>query len=230
MNLITATSKPALPRTSPTPAPSISRLDATKIKTPFTASPTEGCADDSLNPDIETKIHTGALIPANIIQPGEIIILLIKPSPLYIVLAPLRILVLIALATVLLFVTNQYLNFMSARDIVILGVLLILARISWQFIEWLSRTYILTDQRIIRIKGVTRVQVYETPLSNIQQTEVIRSIREQLTGLGTIAFATAGTGFVDAYWVMIDRPFEVQQTIIKTINRYSPRNGPSSRI
>ena len=184
-------------------------------------------ADDGITPDdIKTSIRPGAMIPPDVIQPGETIILLIKPSLLYVLLAPLRTLTIFLIITLLALAANSTIyNFYDNGDIVFLGFVAIGARIFWQFVEWLSRTYILTDQRLIRIKGVTNVSVYETPLANIQQTEVIRSIREQLTALGTIAFSTAGSAYIDAYWVMINNPYEVQNTIIKTINRYHPRNG-----
>ncbi|QQE12493.1 PH domain-containing protein [Planctomycetota bacterium] len=212
----TTTQSPKLPRTS------------NCAENPSSSRPTPSLhyADDGLTPEIETTIRPGAMIPPDVLQPGETIILLIKPSLLYVVLAPLRTLTIFLIITLVALAANNYIyQFYDSSDIAFLGFIAIGARIFWQFVEWLSRTYILTDQRLIRIKGVTNVSVYETPLSNIQQTEVIRSIREQLTGLGTLAFSTAGTGYIDAYWVMINNPYEVQNTIIKTINRYGGRNS-----
>jgi hypothetical protein len=84
----------------------------------------------------------------------------------------------------------------------------------------MSRTYVLTDRRIIRIKGVLRVEVFQTELKHLQHTEVLVSIRERLFALGTISFSTAGTGFPEAYWLMLRRPYAVHQRILQAINRY----------
>ena len=51
-----------------------------------------GPADDEV---IASRL--AAMLPAQLLQPGEIIILLLKPSPLFILLAPLNTLVLLAM-------------------------------------------------------------------------------------------------------------------------------------
>jgi uncharacterized membrane protein YdbT with pleckstrin-like domain len=93
-------------------------------------------------------------------------------------------------------------------------------RLFWQFLEWLSRVYVLTDRRVIRVRGVWRVRVFEALLKNIQHTTVERSMRERLLGLGTIGFATSGTAFTEASWRMVARPLEVHQIVVQTIGRY----------
>ena len=80
--------------------------------------------------------------------------------------------------------------------------------------------YVLTDRRVIRIKGVLRVQVFETPLKQIQHTNVFFSVRERLFGLGTLTFATAGTAVIEAMWVMVARPLEIHRKVIQTMQRY----------
>ena len=81
----------------------------------------------------------------------------------------------------------------APRDAVLIGFVLAMVRGAWQFLEWLSRVYVLTDMRMIRVRGVLRVSVFETPLKNIQHTRMVLTLRERPFGLGSIAFATAGT-------------------------------------
>ena len=92
--------------------------------------------------------------------------------------------------------------------------------LSWQTLEWYSRVYVLTDRRIIRRMGVLRVTVFETQVKNIQHTSVFKSMRERLFGLGSIGFATAGSDVFEAFWVMIDRPFQVHRIVVRTIEKY----------
>lgn len=202
---------------SPTPA---------NGKRPCAARPlshrAEGVGSDSGHSHPASR--AAAMLPAELLQPGEIIILLLKPSPLYIVLAPLGTIVGLMAITALAVWVNQALHLGLARqDLMLIGALLIGLRLFWQFLEWLSRVYVLTDRRMISVQGVLRVSVIEAPLQQIQQTYATFSIRERLFALGTIAFATAGTAFVEAYWQMVAKPLEVHQKVVQTINRYRRR-------
>ena len=166
-------------------------------------------------------VRAAAMIPAELLQDGEIIVLLLKPHPLYIVLAPLRILVILTLATTLAVLIDARLTTGANRQsILIVGITLILARLFWQFLEWLSRVYIMTDRRLIAVAGVLRVRVFETPLQNITHSEMLFSIRERLFGLGTLGFYTAGTGMVEAYWIMLATPLEVHRRVVEALRRY----------
>ena len=78
----------------------------------------------------------------------------------------------------------------------------------------------LTDRRIVRVKGVLRVNVFETQLQQIQHTNTTFSLRERLLGLGTIHFATAGTGGIEASWEMVSHPLEVHRIVVQTLDRY----------
>jgi uncharacterized membrane protein YdbT with pleckstrin-like domain len=165
--------------------------------------------------------RVSAMLPDQLLQPGEIIILLLKPSPWFIVLESLRTLTLVALAVAgaLLLQQGGYI-YIGRSDIVLCGVFLAGVRLFWQFLEWLSRVYVLTDRRVIRVKGVLRVHVFEAALKQIQHTQALFSVRERLFRLGTISFATAGTGAAEAFWQMVAQPLEVHQTVVRAINRY----------
>lgn len=167
------------------------------------------------------RTRAGDMLPAELLQPGEIIVLLIKPSPWSIVLASLGSLAVIALVLAAgHWLYNLGYLHINRRDLILLAVGAASIRLFWQFLEWLSRVYVLTDRRVVRVKGVLRVQVFEAPLSKIQHTSTHFSVRERMFSLGTIAFATAGTGAVEAAWEMIARPLEVHRTVVETLNRY----------
>jgi len=163
-----------------------------------------------------------AMLPAELLQPGEVIILLIKPHPIYILLAPIRVFGIIALAATLLVLLSKrgYPVVWSPREIVLVALVLMLIRLVWQAFEWLSRVYVLTDQRIIRIRGVLTVSVFECQLTKLQQTDLILPLSQRLLGLGTLGFATAGTAAHEAFWVMVNKPLEVHQKVVETIRRY----------
>jgi uncharacterized membrane protein YdbT with pleckstrin-like domain len=178
---------------------------------------------EDVAPDADQALarRAAAMLPAELLQPSEIIILLIKPSPLYILLAPLRSLMLLIVLTLgALAINSEFALGIARRDIILIGIGLVGLRLFWQFLEWLSRVYVLTDQRVIRVRGVLRVNVFETRLEHIQHTDTHFSIRERLFALGTLTFSTAGSGMIEAAWEMIARPLEVHQTVVRTIRRY----------
>ncbi len=169
----------------------------------------------------EVSARATAMLPAQVLQPGELIILLLKPSPWFIVLDALgSIAWLIAIVAAALLIDATGLTHVGRRDLVLLGAALVGMRLFWQFLEWLGRVYVLTDRRVIRVEGVLRIHIFETALRNVQHTSTRFSLRERLFGLGTLSFATAGTGIVEAYWRMIAHPLDIHRIVIQTLDRY----------
>lgn len=104
------------------------------------------------------------------------------------------------------------------------GLVTIALRLLWQFLDWANRLYVLTDRRILRRKGILQVDFFEARLDRIQQTSVLQLVRERAFGLGTIAFATAGTSTLDALWEAVADPFEMHAEVTRAIGRYG--RGP----
>jgi hypothetical protein len=162
-----------------------------------------------------------AALPADLLQDDEVVILLLRPSPLFIVLGALGSLAVIAMLTLFLAYLSAFPWIPWTDEVAFaLGAAGTAARLVWQALEWWSRVYVLTDRRLIRRMGVVRVAVFEAPLSRIQHTSVFQRLRERLFGLGTLGFATAGSDVYEAFWVMIARPFAVHRAVVEAMNRY----------
>ena len=188
------------------------------------ASGTRACAAEA-EPVLGLPLDRAeAMLPADLLQGGETILLIVKPSPWYILLSILGPLVVLIALTVIAYVlaANATIPGLNRREAIAAGTLVLAARITWQVLEWLSRIYVLTDRRVIRRMGVLRTFTFETSLRNIQHTELIRTIRERLFCLGTVGFATAGTDVFEAFWVMVARPQAVHRRLVQAINRYGP--------
>ncbi|MEO0965648.1 MAG: PH domain-containing protein [Planctomycetota bacterium] len=173
-----------------------------------------------------TEARLAAVVPEGLIEGGETVILLLKPSLWFVVLAPLGTIAAIVAITALLATGDALLTggvYSDEAALAAAGVVSL--RVFWQFLEWLSRAYVLTDRRIIRVRGVLTVQVFECSLGRVQHSEVVRILREQLFGLGTVTFSTAGTGGIEAAWEMVGRPFDVQQEVARAVRRYGGRGG-----
>ncbi len=192
------------------PAADLRRADATEPALSESSEPVLG---------LPTNRAT-TILPADLLQGDEIIILLLKPSPWYILLASLEALgVLAGVVCVAIWLTQQFDQPSGAQGLVLLGVSLGMIRIAWQALQWIGAVYVLTDRRVIRVRNFFRPEVFQTELKKLQHTDLIFSVRERLFGLGTIALATAGTGVPEAYWLMIRRPLAVHRKIVQAINR-----------
>jgi hypothetical protein len=157
----------------------------------------------------------------DLVQDDEVIILLLRPSLLFVPLSALGGLAVIAVITfALAYMARLSWVGWSDTQAFMLGVSLCALRLGWQILEWYSRVYILTDRRIITRSGVVRVIVFQTALRNIQHTSVFFRLRERLCGLGTIGFATAGSDTFESFWVMVRQPQIVHRTIVDALRRY----------
>lgn len=189
------------------------------------ARPATGCAHGMLSAAEATSLtvdQVEALLPEGLIHDDEIVILLLRPSLLFVPLASLGSLMFIAILTLALAIVAIRIGWIpwSEAQAYSLGVAAAAARLIWQSLEWWCRVYVLTDRRVIRRMGVLRVNVFETQLKNIQHTSVFLRLRERLFGLGSIGFATAGSDVFEAFWVMIRQPFAVSRAVVEAIQRY----------
>ena len=161
-----------------------------------------------------------------LLSDGEVILAVMRPSLWYVLLWPLgSLLVIMGMVFALAWATRFPWVGWTDSQVFDLGLVLLAIRLGWQFLEWANRLYILTDRRVLRRKGVFQVDVFEARLDRIQQTSVLQLVRERIFGLGSIAFATAGTSTLDAIWEAIVDPFEAQKMVTEAIDRYGRGSG-----
>jgi membrane protein YdbS with pleckstrin-like domain len=171
----------------------------------------------------EAAAPSAKALPARLLDDGEVVVLFLRPHPLFILLNPLG-----GLAALALLTTIGWFGLVRTGAIgagggwfMVVGVALMLARLGWSVLDWWNRIYVLTDRRVIRRRGVLRVSLFQAPLRRIQHLTLYFSIRERFFALGTVGFSTAGTGIPEAYWITIAKPVAVHRTIQQTIDKYA---------
>ncbi|MCK4871565.1 MAG: PH domain-containing protein [Phycisphaerales bacterium] len=190
-----------------------------------------GAADPSLSSEATSvaERHEARTLPARLLDDGELVILMLRPHPLFVLLHPLGSLTGLAVLTVVAWWIIRLSPTGPGGGLMLtVGGSLILLRLIWSCLEWYNRVYVLTDRRVIRRRGVLRVSLFQAPLRRIQHLTMYFSIRERLFGIGTIGFATAGTGIPEAYWVMVRQPLTVHRRIQETIDKYAGHVGDAS--
>lgn len=164
------------------------------------------------------------VVPAHLLDGGEVVIFAIKPSAWYIPLTSLRWIALGLFLDVLActhFVPGVTIKWYLWQ----LGFWIIGARLAWATLEWVSRLYVLTNRRIMRLRGVFNVELFECALCRVQNTYLTLAVGERLTRTGTITFQTAGGPGAEAAWRIIARPLEIHEKLREAIGRANRRNG-----
>lgn len=157
---------------------------------------------------------------------GETVLGVYRPSLWFVVLWPLgSLLFIVGLVFALAWATRFSWVSWSESQAFGLGFVFFGVRLGWQFFDWSNRLYVLTDRRVIRRRGVFQVDIFEARLGRIQQTAVLQLVRERMFGLGSVAFATAGTSTLDALWEAVRDPLEVQKSVTDAIERYGKNAG-----
>ena len=93
-----------------------------------------------------------AMLPADLLRDDEIIILMVRPSPLYVPLSCMTSLLIIGCLVFFFAYLARWQTWVQWTDTqaFILGGFVAAVRLGWQALEWYGHLYVLTDQRVVR--------------------------------------------------------------------------------
>ena len=163
--------------------------------------------------DEKTSDYPG-IIPAGMLEAGEKLIFAGRPQKFYFLFRPALIsLVLLAGGIALLTIQTR---------VKLFGVILISAAVIFfliHLLRWRKTIYGFTDRRLFNHRGIIAKDIYETPLSRIQDIRITISISQRLTGCGNIFITTAGTENTACVWKNISRPQKIKNLLSGQINQ-----------
>lgn len=200
------------------------------INNPHQPGPSRGqpAAMVEANVTADSPVLTGEeAVPVHLLDGGELVLLTIKPSMWYIVFRSFRTLLAVAMVIALSYPLSHALDplGLSQRLLVRIAIGVAGVRLLIATLQWVSRLYVLTNRRIMRIRGIFNVDIFECQLTRIQNLFLRFAIYERIFGLGTIGFATAGTGGVEASWENINYPLEVHERVRAAISKARGDDG-----
>ena len=73
-------------------------------------------------------------------------------------------------------------------------------------LNMLTRTYMLTERRVLALRGILDRYHVDIPLERVQSTEVLRPFVERVFGVGTIVFSSAGLFGSAVSWRIVSDP------------------------
>lgn len=86
------------------------------------------------------------------------------------------------------------------------GAVLALARLVWAAAQWAARRYGLTGDLVWAESGVLNRRRDELKTDRVQSIALDRPLAPRMVGLGSIGFATAGTGGYEVVWYLVGSP------------------------
>lgn len=185
--------------------------------------PTAPSASRDNNPNIDD------LLPSDLLSEDEIVVFAVKPSLWSILFVSFRTIVIASLIALAATFLGPVLHLGElARVIIQLAGLAILCRLGFAFLQWVSRVYVLTNKRIIRIRGVFTIDIFQCALAKLQNTFLTLTVPQRILRLGNIAFTTAGTGAVEAIWRHVADPLVIHKQLIRAMNNAALPLSPAS--
>jgi len=169
------------------------------------------------------------LLPGRLLRDGEIIILAIKPSLWYVPLVSWPVLAVAVLLPLVIHAAGRMFHVETPVNVAAVTTICAaaaVARLCAAMYQWTARLYVLTNLRIMRVRGLVQFDVFDCPLAKIRQVVATAMLIERPLGLGSLVFELKGEadGIASAAaqehsWIHVARVQEVHAIVSQTIGR-----------
>ncbi len=152
---------------------------------------------------------------------GELVLLTVKPSAWFVPLTSVRAMAVLALVAV----SAHYLARVipmgpGPQTVEVLCGVLAVGRLVVACCQWAGTLYVLTNRRVLRIRGAIKVTIVGCALTGIRHTALLTTgLIERLVGVGTLFFQTDQGNLTGGEWLYISRPGEVLEMIDKAVRQ-----------
>ena len=160
------------------------------------------------------------LVPAGVLKDGETVLLAIKPSGWFVLLVSWPVLAVVALVALGLYLLWRYIGVnlpLNAAMCLCLAVACI--RITVACMQWLGRMYILTDRRIMSVRGAVRSDVASWMLKDIRQLALSAGRADKLLGIASLLVVAGSDDVPQPAWTHLARPIEVHRIVSEAAGR-----------
>jgi len=162
-----------------------------------------------------------AALPQQLLHEGEVVILAIKPSIWFVFLSAWPAITVAAAVMVAGYVVMPMLDLgldYPRRTLALLCAAAVLVQLFLSSCQWTGRLYVLTNVRVLRIRGVFTVDVFQCPLTKIRQATLDAARLDRFCGVGTIHFDTE-TSVEEPCWLHVAKPTDVNDKVQDALRR-----------
>lgn len=97
--------------------------------------------------------------------------------------------------------------------------------VPWPMLDWWGTRYVLTDRRVLTVRGVLSRTAVELPLSAVRSVESLPNALGKIADVGTILIGNP-VGEPPVVWVLIPKPEEARRAVIEAVRRYGRGSFP----
>lgn len=168
-----------------------------------------------MTPSAERDIPAASIpVAEQLLQDGEVILLALKPSAWFVVLMSWPVLAAAGLAAAGAYVTTRYYGMnVPAGTVMLLCLGAALARLLWGCLQWAGLLYLLTNLRVLRVRGITNPDVAFCLLKALGKIDVAAGVAERSLGVGSLLFFKPGGGETSLLWPCVARPDDVKEAV-----------------
>ena len=156
---------------------------------------------------------------AEMLHDNEIVIMMVRPSLWYVSAMSMRITVVLLLAALVIDRTGMAGQLFDERSLWSMAGILVAMRWVYALINWLSQLYLLTNHRIVVIRGTTKVEIFQVGLCRITEARLMSTPLQRLLGAGNIGFATGGDILPQSVWLWVANAPRVHQQILQALSK-----------
>lgn len=159
---------------------------------------------------------------AEMLEGGEIIILAIRPSGWFVILDSLSVMIFAGVLAAGLKIASTMPQVQLPIDLrtgLTIACGLVWLQLLVACFRWAGRLYILTNHRVMTIRGVLRPNITQCYLRRLAGADLRGNFFERLLGLGTIKFRPAESQDPPGDWEKISRPAQTVRKIQEAMSK-----------
>lgn len=163
-----------------------------------------------------------ALLTRHVIPPGEVIVLLLKPSLLFVPLTSMMTLGFAAVVALAGMLFDEQLPG-HATAYVNAGLTLGALRLMWATLQWMGRYYVLTDVRVMAVSGVFATSVQQCVLRRVARVRLVRTVKERACLLGSLEVIPMDEEAPIVFWQSVGGPWGLKERLQRAVARAKGR-------
>lgn len=174
------------------------------------------------SPELAAAEDLTAQMPEGVLNEGETVILMTRPSVWFVFLESLPVLIAASLVALGLIVAVRGFGLQipgRLRYFVPGCLVLMLIRLYLASFQWMRRIYILTSKRILRMRGILRTEIFECPLAGISQAQLSITRPQRFLHTATVLFDIQGQAPDAGAWHHVPRPGDLIDLVRDAIRR-----------
>ena len=145
-----------------------------------------------------TFSKSSAGFPRELLTSDETVLLELKPSAVPFVVGPVLVFSTFLVFGLLFFAALAVADFgaaVRACGVPLVGFAILLVLMGFLgYLTWNNTYFAVTDKRVLQKSGLIGMNVFDAPLTSVQNVSMLQPFFFKLFGVGTILFATSGTG------------------------------------